>query len=217
MSKRQGVPMGSIRGLRRLSCAALAAVLLAACASQVEPAQRSISDIEAALSAASEEAAKYVPDELAAVRSDLDGLKAAFQQKDYAAVLAGAPAVMIKAQSLGASAAAKKDALMQALNDQWSGIATSLPDEMSAVQSQIDLLAGKKSGKKPAEAIDLDAARDTLSGAVSLWSKAQAAFATGNLPEAVDSAQKVQASVRELESTLKMPSSPAAPAGAHRS
>lgn len=203
--------MVSMVGIRRWACAALAAAILGGCTDQVGPAQRSISDIEAALSAVSEDAAKYVPDRLSAVRADLDGLRASFQKKDYAAVLAGAPAVMNEAQALAGAAAAKKEELTRTLNDQWSGIAADLPDEMTAIQNQIDQLA-KKTGRKPAEAIDLDAARASLSSAVSLWSKAQAAFATGNLREAVDAAQNVKSRLRELESTLKMPvSAPVAP------
>jgi tRNA A-37 threonylcarbamoyl transferase component Bud32 len=84
----------------------------------------------------------------------------------------------------------------------------------SGIQNQLDSLA-RKSSRKQAEGIDLDAARDSLSGAVSLWSKAQAAFATGNLPEAVEAAQNVESSLKQIESTLKM--HPPAAAGAGRS
>jgi hypothetical protein len=203
--------MVTLHGFCRL---VLAAVILAGCAGQVEPAQKAISDIDAALSASSAEAAKYVPDQLAAVQADLDGLRASFQKQDYPAVLAGAPAVMINARALAGAAAAKRDALAKALNDRWSGMAAAVPDEITGIQNQLDSLA-RKSSRKQAEGIDLDAARDSLSGAVSLWSKAQAAFATGNLPEAVEAAQNVESSLKQIESTLKM--HPPAAAGAGRS
>jgi hypothetical protein len=203
--------MVTLHGFCRL---VLAAVILAGCAGQVEPAQKAISDIDAALSASSAEAAKYVPDQLAAVQAGLDGLRASFQKQDYPAVLAGAPAVMINARALAGAAAAKRDALAKALNDRWSGMAAAVPDEITGIQNQLDSLA-RKSSRKQAEGIDLDAARDSLSGAVSLWSKAQAAFATGNLPEAVEAAQNVESSLKQIESTLKM--HPPAAAGAGRS
>ena len=203
--------MVTLHGFCRL---VLAAVILAGCAGQVEPAQKAISDIDAALSASSAEAAKYVPDQLAAVQADLDGLRASFQKQDYPAVLAGAPAVMINARALAGAAAAKRDALAKALNDRWSGMAAAVPDEITGIQNQLDSLA-RKSSRKQAEGIDLDAARDSLSGDVSLWSKAQAAFATGNLPEAVEAAQNVESSLKQIESTLKM--HPPAAAGAGRS
>ena len=54
---------------------AVAALLLAACASQMEPAQRSISDIEAALSTSASDAATYVPEQLTDVRRELGDLR----------------------------------------------------------------------------------------------------------------------------------------------
>ena len=76
--------MPSIPRYARIAAAAL---LFAACASQIEPAQRSISDIEAALSSAASDAAKYVPDQLTDVRRELGDLRATFDRQDYAGVL----------------------------------------------------------------------------------------------------------------------------------
>jgi hypothetical protein len=182
---------------------ALALIVLAGCASQMEPAQRSISGIEAIVSAASSEAAKYVPDQLTDVQSKLGELKASFDKKDYAAVLTGAPAVLSAAQSLAGAAATKKDELTKALNEQWSGLAAVLPRSMTAIQSRLGLL-GNKSSKQLAAGIDLDAAKDRLSNATSLWSKAQGAFATGNLTEAVTTAKTVRSDLDRLASTLNM-------------
>jgi hypothetical protein len=195
--------MLSILRYRSRACMALAAIVLAGCASQMEPAQRSISDIEAIVSAASPEAAKYVPDQLTDVQSKLGELKASFDKKDYAAVLTGAPAVLSAAQSLAGAAATKKDELTKALNEQWSGLAAVLPRSMTAIQSRLGLL-GNKSSKQLAAGIDLDAAKDRLSNATSLWSKAQGAFATGNLTEAVTTAKTVRSDLDRLASTLNM-------------
>ncbi|HWJ36540.1 MAG TPA: hypothetical protein VNR70_14835 [Steroidobacteraceae bacterium] len=196
--------MSLIARYRRYATIAVAAmVVVAGCASQMEPAQRSISDIEALVTAASSEAAKYVPDQLTDVQSKLGELKASFDQKDYAAVLRSAPAVMSAAQGLASAAAAKKDELMKALNEQWAGLAAALPGYMTAIQSRIDLLS-KKSSRKLAAGIDLDAARGSLSDAASLWSKAQAAFATGNLDEAVTTAKSLKTNLEGLAGTLKV-------------
>ncbi len=195
--------MLSILRYRSRACMALAAIMLAGCASQMEPAQRSISDIEALVSAASPEAAKYVPEQLTDVQNKLGELRASFDKKDYAAVLTGAPAVLSAAQSLAGAAAAKKDELTKELNEQWSGLAAALPGSMTAIQNRLGLL-GKKSSKHLAAGIDLDAAKDRLSNATSLWSKAQAAFATGNLTEAVTTAKTVRSDLDGLASTLSM-------------
>ncbi len=182
---------------------AFAALLLAACASQMEPAQRSISDIEAALSTAAADAAKYVPDQLTDVRRELGDLKAMFDRQDYAAVLKAAPTVMERAQGLKSSAAAKKAELTQALGEEWSGLAARLPGFMTTIQSRIEFLA-KKSSRQMAAGIDLDAARGSLSEDSSVWSKAQAAFATGNLGEAVTTAKSLETSLEGLASTLNI-------------
>ena len=181
----------------------MAAIILTACAGQKEPAQKIIGDIESSVAAASSEAAKYVPDQLADVQTKLADLKASFAKQDYAAVVTGGPAVLTAAQALATAAAAKKDEVLKALNDQWTGLAGSLPGAVTAIESRIDLL-GKKSSKKMAAGIDLNAAKSGVSDASALWSKAQAAFAAGNMDEAVNTAKDVQAKLAALATSLKL-------------
>ncbi len=147
--------------------------------------------------------AKYVPDQLTDVRRELGDLKATFDRQDYAAVLKTAPAVMERAQSLKSSAAAKKAELTRALGEEWSGLAARVPGFMTTIQNRIEFLA-KKSSRQMAAGIDLDAARGSLSEDTSVWSKAQAAFATGNLGEAVTTAKNLETSLEGLASTLNI-------------
>jgi DNA repair exonuclease SbcCD ATPase subunit len=182
---------------------AAAAIILAACAGQKKPAQKLIGDIETTVTAASTEAAKYVPDQLADVQSKLAALKASYDKQDYAAVVTGAPPVLTAAQSLATAAAAKKDEMLKALNDEWTGLSGSVSGAITAIQSRIELLS-KKSSKKMAAGIDLAAAKSGLSDATSLWSKAQAAFASGNLEEAVSTAKDVKGKIDALAASLKL-------------
>src|ERR1700737_241405 len=190
----------------------MAAIIMAACAGQKEPAQKLIGDIEATVAAASAEAAKYVPDQLADVQSKLGDLKASYDKPDYAAVVTGAPAVLSAAKSLATAPPPKKAEILRALDYQWTGLAGSLPAEVTAVQNRIDLLS-KKSSKKLAAGIDLDAAKAGAGDATSLWSKAQAAFAAGNLEEAVSTAKDVKAKIEAVATSLEMhlPGTAAAP------
>jgi len=205
--------MPVIHRISRYVLIGAATILLAACAGQKEPAQKLLQDIDSTVTAASAEAAKYVPDRLADVQSKLAALKASFDKQDYAAVLTGAPPVLNAAQDLATAAATKKDEVLKSLSDSWSVLAASIPDEVAAVQARIDLL-GKKSGKKMAAGIDLDAAKAAQGDAGSLWSKAQAAFAAGNLDEAVSTAKAVQAKIAGAAASLKLnlPAGSAAPA-----
>jgi hypothetical protein len=199
--------------VNRYAVISMAAIILAACASQKEPAQKLIGDVESTVAAASTEAAKYVPDQLADVQAKLSGLKASFDKQDYAGVVTAGPAVLTAAQGLATAAAAKKDEVLKALNDEWTGLAGSLPGDVTAIQSRIDLLS-KKSNKKQAKGIDLDAAKSGAADATSLWSKAQAAFAAGNLDEAVSTAKDVKSKVEAVAASLKLDLPAAAPAPA---
>jgi hypothetical protein len=187
----------------RFGFVSLVAIIFAACAGQKEPAQKLIGDIQATVTAASSEAAKYIPDQLMVVQAQLAALKASFDKKDYAAVVSGAPPVLAAAESLATVAAEKKDQTLKALNDKWMALAGSVPGALTAIQNRIEYLA-KKSNKKAAAGIDLDGAKAGLNDAMSLWSKAQAAFATGNLDEAVKTAQDVKAKGDAVAAALKL-------------
>ena len=186
-----------------LSVLSLMAILLAACAGQKQPAEKLIAEIQASVTAASTEAAKYIPEQLTAVQAQLNALKASFDKQDYAAVVSGAPAVLAAAQSLATAAAEKKDDALKTLNDKWTVLAGSVPGYLTAIQNRMDFLA-KKANKKAAAGFNLEGAKSALSDAMSLWSKAQAAFAAGNLDEAVKTAQDVQSKVEPLASSLKL-------------
>ena len=187
----------------RFGLLSLAAIILVACAGQKEPAQKLIGGIQATVTAASTEAAKYIPDQLMDVQAQLAALKASFDKKDYAAVVSGAPPVLAAAESLATAAAEKKDEALKALNDKWTTLAGSVPGDLTTIQNRIEYLA-KKSNKKAAAGIDLDGAKSGLNDAMSLWSKAQAAFATGNLDEAVKTAQDVKSKGEAVAATLKL-------------
>jgi hypothetical protein len=195
--------MQLVQKISRSAVLSVAALLLVACSGQKEPAGKLIADVETTVMAASSEAAKYVPEQLANVQSKLDSLKADYGKQDYVDVVTKAPEVLSAAQNLATAAAAKKDEILKALDDQWTGLAGTLPGYMAAIQNRIDIFS-KKSGKKSASAIDLDAAKAGLVDAGSLWSKAQAAFASGNLQEAVTTANDVKAKLTALASVLKM-------------
>ena len=78
--------MPVIQRISRYALISMAAMILAACAGQKEPAQKLIGDIDATVAAASDEAAKYVPDQLADVQAKL-GLANVPHVKDSYATL----------------------------------------------------------------------------------------------------------------------------------
>src|ERR1700722_10118265 len=193
--------MMNSHGLNRFLAFAL--LRLAACASQREPAQKMMNDIQAAVSAASADAAKYVPDQLNDVQTKLDDLQTAFNAQDYKGVHARGPALLSEAQGLASAAAAKKTDETKALNDQWSSLAGTVPEEVNAIQSRLDMLAQRKN-RKLAKGVDLDAAKSGLSEATSQWSKAQGAFGNGNLDEAVSAGKDAKSKLDTVAGQLKL-------------
>jgi hypothetical protein len=208
---RQEIHMLRLQEFKKYALISFATLLLAACASQREPAQKMMNDIQAAVTAASADAAKYVPDQLNDVQTKYDDLKTAFDAQDYKGVLARGPAILAAAQGLADAAAAKKAQVVKDLNDQWTALAAALPAQVTAIQSRIDLLSQKKN-KKLAKGIDLDAAKSSLSEATSEWSKAQGAFGNGNMDEAVSTAKDVKTKLDAAAGTLKMDQSGASAA-----
>ena len=196
--------------LRKYAVPSLAALALAAaCSNQREPAQKMMHDIEARMAGASEDAAKYVPDELTRVQMKLDDLKTAYDAQDYKAVLARGPAILDEARALAADAAAKKTTVAGELTEQWASLSDEVPPLLAKIQARLDLLSQKKN-RKMAAGIDLDAVRSGLSDATSAWSKARGAFGNGNMTEAASTAKDVKAKLESLAATLKL-DPPAAP------
>jgi hypothetical protein len=205
--------------LKKYTLISLAALALAACANDREPAQKMMNDIQAAIHAASGDVVKYAPDQLNDVQTKYDDLQTALTAQDYKGVLVRGPAVLTEAQGLTGAAAAKKAEVRQQLNDQWSSVSSAVPQEASAIQGRIDMLSQKKNHKLAqgiAQGVDLDAAKSALGDATSLWSKAQGAFGNGNMDEAVSAAKDAKAKLDALAGTLKvdLPAGGAAPSAA---
>jgi hypothetical protein len=186
----------------------MAAVLLAGCANQMEPARKAIADIEAAVTAAGPDAAQYIPDQLQAVTSQVASLKAKFDQKDYKGVLAAAPALLTQAQGLAAAAGAAKQAAeaaaLQAMNAEWGTLSADIPAQLAAVTSRVGILS--KSKKLPAglDAATFDAVRSGTDEATALWSQATAAQASGNMEQAVGAARQVKEKLNAAMAALGM-------------
>jgi hypothetical protein len=165
-------------------------------------AKNSVDHINAELAAISEDAQKYVPDQLAGVQSKVAALSASLDKKDYDAVMAGAPAVLADVNGLSSAVAAKKDELLKALGDEWRGLAASIPQSVTAVQTRIDALSKTKHVPKD---VDLTAAKSGLADATSEWENAQTAFKSGKASEAVPMAKDAKAKLDSAAAALKLP------------
>jgi hypothetical protein len=187
----------------RNAIVAAALAVLAACTSNMEPAQKFLTQIQGAVSAASADAGKYIPDQLKDVQDQMSRLQGAFDKQDYSSVITAGPSVLAAAQALAPAAAARKTEVLQTLNGEWTEVTQKLPDDLTAIQHRMEELS-KRSNKKMAQGIDLPAEKTAVDEATSLWTKAQAAFTAGNLDEAVGTAKDVKTRLRTIGEALKM-------------
>ena len=177
------------------------AVLFVACVNQMEPAKNALDNINSTLNSVSADAQKYVPDQFTQAQGKVAALTASFEKKDYAAVIAGAPAVLAEVRGLPDAAAAKRDEIVKELGNEWRSLAASVPQSLSAVQSRIDDLSKTKRVPK---GVDLGAAKSGLADANSAWDKAQEAFKAGNPADAVSAAKDAQGKVASAAAALKL-------------
>lgn len=185
------------------NCLALcsAAILIGACTNQMEPAKNDLAAINSSLTAATPDAQKYVPDQLASAQSDVAKLTASYDKQDYAAVVAGAPAVLAEVNSLTGAAAAKKDESLKTMGNEWRSLEATVPQSVTAVQTRIDALSKTKHVAKD---IDLNAGKSGLADATAAWDKAQTAFKSGNAEDAVTAGQDAKTKLDSAAAALKL-------------
>jgi len=179
----------------------IAALLLTACANQMEPAKQALDEIYNVEMATTADASKYVPDQMVSFQKEIGDLQSSYDTQDYAAVLAHAPAVLADAKTLAAAATAKKVEIAKALDTEWIGFAASLPQGITAVKARVDVLSKTKRAPK---GIDLAAAQSSLADATDGWARAQAIFAGGKVDEAIATAKDVQSKTGAAAAALKL-------------
>ena len=193
----------SKRPVRVLALILVAAAILPACAPKDDAeARKAIDRISAAIESAGPDATKYVPGHVAALQGQVTKLKVRFYDKDYKAIVEEAPALLERAEGLPATAAAKKAEIAKVLVGEWDRIATGVPAAIANAEKYVDgLLASKKvpAGMDPAM---IESARTGLAEQKSLWEKATAAKAAGDLEQAVTIGAHVQRRLENLVAAL---------------
>jgi hypothetical protein len=138
-----------------------AAAMIVACSGQKGPATQAITAAETALAAIKDDAAKYVPDNLASVESQLTGLKDSLAKGDYKAVMAGAGGLTTAITSLKDAAAAKKtemEAAVASATTEWSSLSADLPQMVTAISDRVGILSNSKKLPKNVPQASFDSA-----------------------------------------------------------
>jgi hypothetical protein len=184
---------------------ALAAILALSACSQKDPAREAIEAAENALNAVYEEAGKYLPERYAAVKSELDTARKAFDEERYADEIAAVKDIPAAAEALAKDAAAAREAHVSGLNADWARISESLPGLLAAIGGRLEELGAMRRLPEGMDRQLLDEANAALASARSAWDEAGAAQASGDLEGAVDKARAAEGMAQDLAARLGMP------------
>jgi predicted small secreted protein len=187
--------------------AALAAVLLVACNTQKGPAEQAVASAQAALDAVRDDAQKYAPEQLGGVEAKLSDMKGAFEQGNYAGVLAAAPGLTSAIASLKDAAAAKKVEAEQALakaKDDWGPASAAVPKMVDEIAKRVETLSKTKRLPKGVTKDAVAAAKTSLDTMKSTWADATNASSSGDYTTAMAKAQTVKDKAAEIMKSLDM-------------
>jgi hypothetical protein len=193
--------MRSTKRIANLLLLGYAALQLAACADKMEGARHALDQVSDAVTTTSTDATKYVPEQMAALQREMANLEASYDEKDYAKVMTGAPAILADAKTVAANAQEKKEDIARAVAAQWSGLSTSLPQWITLVKTRINSLSKIKRVPKD---INLGVARSAMADADDGWERAQAEKESGEVDEAVATAKDVKAKTESAAAALNL-------------
>jgi hypothetical protein len=159
--------------------------------SQKDPAAEAIAAAEQSLVDVHESAMKYVPDQYAEIKADLEKARKAFDEQKYSDALAAAKSVPARAMKLGEDAAAAKEAATAQLAESWDAMSASVPGRMAALEARLAELGKLRQLPAGIEQKSVNIAESSLEWARKEWDKATAAFAEGKLEEAAKLGQAV--------------------------
>ncbi|HEV7606367.1 MAG TPA: hypothetical protein VGO61_03480 [Steroidobacteraceae bacterium] len=189
-----------------LGLAATSLLVMGGCAQQKAPANKALDAIEASLKDVKDDAAKYAPDGLKGVESQLARLKESYDKKEYDNVLAGTPQLEKAVASLKDAVDSGKEharAALASAKTEWEELNVEVPKMVAGIQTRVDELSKKKIHFKVSKE-ELDSAKSGLEWMKSEWAEATAALSDGKQIEASDKAKAVKAKGEEVQKTLGM-------------
>lgn len=187
-----------------LGLAAAALLVTAGCAQQKAPANKALESIEATLKDVRDDAAKYAPDGLKGVESQLARLKESYDKKEYDNVLAGTPELDKAVNSLKDAVASGKKHAAEALvvaKSEWENLNAEVPKMVENIQTRVDELSKKKVRFRVSKE-ELESAKSGLEWMKSEWAEATAASNSGKQITAAEKARAVKAKGEEVQKTL---------------
>jgi hypothetical protein len=186
---------------------AVAAMLMLACSSQKDPADQALAKIDSQMDAIHDTAAKYSPDTLQSVQSQVAAIKDSYAKGDYAAVLTAAPAVDKAIADLKQDAYAKSadaDAALAKVKQEWRNLTYEVPKLVAGLHTQVDSFSNSHSLPKGVTKSAFATAKDGVASLDAMWSDANNTVSSGDYAGAVIKGQAVKDKATELMHTLNL-------------
>ena len=184
-----------------------AAVILAACTSQKEPAEHAVAKVDASLNEFRADAQQYAADQLKSVDASVGRLKENLAKQDYSAVVQTAPSVMADLEALKSTVATAKsdaEATLAAAQSEWNDLSASVPPMVEKLQAKVDQLSKTHKFPKGMDKAGFDAAKTGFEGLKTEWTEAGTEFASGQAANAVRKARNAKAKAEELIHQLEV-------------
>jgi len=199
-----------MRIAKMLVALAATTLMLAACASQKEPAEKAVAQVESSLAAFRADAEKYAAEELKGVDASVTKLKNNLAKKDYTSVVKSAPAVASSVNSLKQVVATKKadvEATMAAAQAEWTDLSTKVPQMVEAIQTRVDTLSKSRRLPKNLDKAGFETVKTDLEAMKTEWTEAGSEFAAGMAANAVRKARAAKATGDRILYKLEMTNS----------
>jgi hypothetical protein len=196
--------------IAKMLVALAATLMLAACASQKEPAEKAVAQVESSLAEFRADAEKYAAEELKAVDTSVTKLRNNLAGKDYSSVVRSATAVATEVKSLKQTVATRKadmEATMAAAQAEWTDLSAKVPPMVEAIQTRVDTLSKSRKLPKNLDKAGFETVKTDLETMKTEWTEAGSEFASGMAADAVRKARAAKARGDELLAKLEMTNS----------
>jgi hypothetical protein len=180
---------------------AAATLLATGCAQQKAPATKALDQVEKSLADVKDDAAKYAPEGLKGVESQLARLKESLDKKEYENVLAGTPQLEKAVGSLEDAVAAGKaqaESARDVAKSEWAALSADVPKMVETIQARVDTLAKSKRLPHGVSKDEVEGAKSVLESMKSMWAEASAEFKSGAAVKAANKAKTVKGMGEEL-------------------
>lgn len=186
---------------------AAATVFAAGCAKQRDPAHDALEKIEKSFDDVKADAAKYAPDGLKGVESQLANLKQSFDDKNYDNVLAGTPQLEKAVNSLRLavdSGKAQTRAALAAAKTEWEGLSADVSKQVDTIQARIDELSKSKRLPWGIKKDELEGSKSAFESMKAQWQEATAEAKKGDAIEANAKAKTAKGMGEQIFDQLKI-------------